>query len=197
MDRQSCARFTNKESQMNREARKYTPAEFIEKLKQPVDSPKTNAFIGMLQAAQDDRQLLFAMGVSCANWVHVPIERIESIEQITVVPCKDHTHPLVRLTLNAPETEEAMMYAALAQSNAFFSTPAQPLEGMRSNDSVPFRNFGAIRNKVPLANSGPDAWFPCWSRCMDDLLDFAIQQPPDQFKFWSSLAYQLCSQICP
>ena len=182
---------------MSKEAKQYTPAEFVEKLKSDAAGPRPNVFVGMLKAAGDDQHLMFAHGVSCAHWATVPVDRIESIEQITVVPCKEHSHPLVRLTLKAPETAEAMMYPALAQSTAFTRAPAQPLEGMALNDPMQLKKRWAFRNNVAFANSGPDVWFPCWSHCMDDLLDFAIQQPPEQFKFWSSLAYQLCGQICP
>lgn len=182
---------------MNREPRKFTPAEFVEKLKGDADHPQPHAFVGMLKAAEDEQHLMFAQGVSCANWTAVPVYLIEGIELISEAPCKDHSHPLVKMTFKTPASEEAQMYASLAQSNPFTASPSQAMGNAELAMVQRIKRFRDGKSDVLFRNSGPDVWFPCWSHCMDDLLEFASEQPADQWKFWSSLAYQLCGQICP
>ena len=112
---------------MNRESKQYTPAEFRDKLKEEADRPKPIIFVGMIKTAEDDQHMMFAQGVTCTHWTEVPIDRIESIEVISEIPCKDHSHPLVKLRLTAPASEEALMYASLAQSNAFMNSASQSI----------------------------------------------------------------------
>lgn len=182
---------------MKKETKQYTPAEFIEKLKGETDHPKPLVFVGMLKAAEDDQHLMFANGASCTHWTPVPVERIEGIEWISDVPCKDHSHPLVKMTLKTPASEEAMMYASLAQSTSLINSASQSMGSAQLAVLERIRHLRDGERAVLFQNSGPDVWFPCWSHCMDDILDIAIQQPPEHWKFWTSLAYQLCGQICP
>jgi hypothetical protein len=53
---------------------------------------------------QDYPQLLFALGTRCADWTSVPLDSVESVEVKDSVPCDDHTHPLVTLTLKEPDS---------------------------------------------------------------------------------------------
>lgn len=182
---------------MNRGTKQYTPAEFIEKLKGETDQSKPLVFVGMLKAAEDDQHLMFANGASCAHWTPVPVERIEGIEWISEVACKDHSHPLVKMTLKPPASEEAMMYASLAQSISPINAASPDMGNAQMTMLKHIRRLRDGERAVLFQNSGPDRWFPCWSHCMDDLLDFASEQPADQWRFWTSLAYQLCGQICP
>jgi hypothetical protein len=182
---------------MNTESKQFTPAEFVAKLKEEADHPLPLAFVGMLKTAEDDQHLMFAQGVSCAHWTAIPTDQIETIELISEVPCKDHSHPLVKMQLKAPASEEAAMYASLAQSCSFMNSASQGMGDLGLALMQRVKDFRGGKSDVMFRNSGPDGWFPCWSRCMDDLLDFASEQPADQWKFWSSLAYQLCGQICP
>lgn len=180
---------------MNNQTRKYSPAEFIERLKNEEFNSKPLIFVGVLKAAEDEQHLMFANGAYCNNWTSIPVDAIESIELISVIPCKDHSHPLVRLTMKEPASEEAKMFASMALplTPGFQSHNA----GNMASDFLRFtRNPGRSMNEF-LGYSGPNEWYPCWSHCMDDLLDFASEQPPEQWKFWTSLAYQLCGQVCP
>ena len=181
---------------MNNPTRNFTPSEFMERLARDDFSVAPPLVLtGMVKNAEDENHLLFAFGFYCKDWIALPIEMIENIQWLASVPCKEHTHPLVNITIKEPESEEAKVFAALARS-------VQP-SGFRSP------RMGTTRRALPrifrdprfrsefASNSGPDVWFPCWSRCMDDLLEFASEQPPEQFLFWVDIAYQLCGQACP
>jgi hypothetical protein len=95
----------------------YAPEEFVAKLKAGgLDAPL--AFVGMAKEAQDDQHLLFASGTACEQWIEVPLALVERVELGGMVPCRDHSHPLVKLELKEPESEEARLFAALARSRA-------------------------------------------------------------------------------
>jgi hypothetical protein len=57
--------------------------------------------------------LQFALGTRCTDWTTIPLDVVESVEVRQTVPCRDHEHPLVTLTLKAPESAEAAAFAAL------------------------------------------------------------------------------------
>jgi len=181
---------------MKKEAKNYSPGEFIEKLKSDDFRSQSLIYTGMLKTAEDDKHLLFANGTYCTNWTAIPIDIIENIELVDVIPCKDHTHPLVHITIKEPTSEEAKMFASLARSHPTTGWRPTSMGDKRPDFQRFLRDPRFARNKK-FRSSGPDEWFPCWSRCMDDLLEFASEQPPEQWEFWSSLAYQLCDQVCP
>ena len=73
-----------------------------------------------------EKTIQFAPGGNCSNWLTIPLEFIEDVEIIKTVPCKDHTHPLVRLNLKTPKTPEAKVFSSILQGMQ------SSLEGMQS-----------------------------------------------------------------
>jgi hypothetical protein len=180
---------------MTEQGKTYSASEFIEKLKKDDFGSTSLVYMGMVKAAEDNQHLMFANNLDCSNWVAIPTDIIENIEFVRLVPCKDHQHPLVRMTIKEPSSEEAKMFAALSRS---VSPSIVPMAGMRSQvrdfprfsrDRFPRRDF-LVR---PPIGSEPPA---CWDRCMLDILSIGIQYP-DHFDFWYDLAIQLCDQVCP
>ena len=57
--------------------------------------------------------VLFAFGTQCAVWRRIPLSIIEGIEYLTTIPCRDHSHPLVNISLKQPQSEEASLFALL------------------------------------------------------------------------------------
>jgi len=92
---------------------KLTAHEFVDQLRHDEIRPQLT-LTGMVKTPDDDdTQLLFAFGTSCADWTSVPLDSIETVEVLDSVPCKDHAHPLVNLTLRKPESSEGDMFTAL------------------------------------------------------------------------------------
>jgi len=192
---------------MNKPTQKYSASEFIEKLKSDDFGAPSLVFHGMVKVGEDENHLLFANGTYCSNWTAIPINIIESIDFIELVPCKDHAHPLVYLTIKEPTSEEAKMFASMARSNrptgSFSPTGpfSMPMGENWQNFPQMFRDrrFATdqfFRNTGRPSSGGPDVWFPCWSHCMDEGLKMASQNP-DHFWFWASFWYQLCPMVCP
>jgi hypothetical protein len=94
-------------------SRSFKPKEFLDKLgKDELDSPLT--LTGMVKAREgSSSELMFALGPRCGNWTSVPIDIIESIDELGSVPCDDHSHHRVTLTFKTPKSPEAAAFAAL------------------------------------------------------------------------------------
>ncbi|HSA99396.1 MAG TPA: hypothetical protein VLE49_02015 [Anaerolineales bacterium] len=180
---------------MKKQTQNYSPSEFMEKLAHDDFRPQSLVFTGMVKTAEDENHLLFANGADCANWTAIPLDVIENIELIDVLPCKDHTHPFVNISIREPTSDEAKMFASLARSQPFTSWQPPRMSYGRQGLQRPFRGPHFARQEFFRASGAGGS--ACWDRCIDDLLEFASRQPPEQFVFWSSIAYQLCGQVCP
>lgn len=91
----------------------YSARDFMDKLEQD-DLIFLPPLTGVAGKAEDREHLLF--GDDCAHWTPVPISLIESVEHLDVVTCGSHTHPLVRILLKEPESEEARAIMQFAVS---------------------------------------------------------------------------------
>jgi hypothetical protein len=88
--------------------------DFVERL-QSEESMAPLAFYGMAKKADDSEHIMFSLGTACSSWIEVPISRIEQIELLNTVACRDHTHPYVKMHLSRPESADALLFSALAQ----------------------------------------------------------------------------------
>jgi len=99
---------------MANETQSFAPEEFLARLARGEIS-RPIVFTGMVKRSEDDSAcLLFARG-NCTNWIKIPLSSIEQIEVLDIVPCKDHTHPLVKLRLKRPQTDEGILFSSLTQ----------------------------------------------------------------------------------
>lgn len=95
-----------------------TPSEFYEKLQQgELDKPQPFIIIGMVKKSEtEEKAIQFAPGGNCSNWITIPLEFIEDVEMIKTITCKDHTHPLVKLSVKRPETPEGKIFFAILEA---------------------------------------------------------------------------------
>lgn len=63
------------------------------------DAGTTNVYLGMVKASDTDRHLAFAPGACDEGWLDLPQEIVGEAEVLRQMPCKEHTHPLVKLTI--------------------------------------------------------------------------------------------------
>jgi hypothetical protein len=115
----------------------FSPAEFISKLRDNQFASDAFALTGVVTVSNDDDSaLLFAFGTECANWVKIPIQMIDTVQFLRVVPCKDHNHPLVTLIFRSPQSVEAQAVIALAKAAISSSNPQQRKESQALSDPI-------------------------------------------------------------
>jgi hypothetical protein len=104
----------------------FTAKDFIAKLRQGRFASAPVAATGLVKLSEEDKNaLLFAHGTDCTNWISVPVSLIDRVDFLRVMPCKDHSHPLVTLIFSAPQSPEAQTFAAIANlTSTTSSTPA-------------------------------------------------------------------------
>jgi hypothetical protein len=73
--------------------------------------------MGMVKASDQKKHISFTTS-GCDDWVDVPTSMIEKAERIGSSRCKDHSHPVFKLTLKQPETPEAHILSALLAQRA-------------------------------------------------------------------------------
>lgn len=107
---------------MKKKSQSLTAAELFESLErdEPIGA-ESITLTGMVKKSDGkkkdgkEKSIQFAAGRSCSNWVTIPLELIEDVEVLKSVPCKDHSHPFVRLTLKTPRTPEAKIFSAILE----------------------------------------------------------------------------------
>lgn len=74
---------------------------------------------GMVKSSQKPGYIAFT-SAGCDSWVNIPVAIIEKAQKIGSQGCRDHSHPLMRLTIHQPSSEEGNLFYALlnqTQSN--------------------------------------------------------------------------------
>lgn len=67
---------------------------------------------GMVKASEYEDHIAFDRG-GCENWVDLPTNLIERAEHLGQQPCRDHVHPVFRITLKESEDPAAQVFASL------------------------------------------------------------------------------------
>jgi hypothetical protein len=68
--------------------------------------------VGMVKPSDEDGTISFAP-TDCESWVDVPTDLIENAEHVGHRPCRDHSHPVFRLTLKQSEDPAARILTTL------------------------------------------------------------------------------------
>ena len=157
---------------MCKQTRVYSPLEFLDRLVHD-DLSQPLKLTGMIKKAENnDNQVLFAVGTKCANWKKVPLDIIDNIEELDVVSCEDHVHPLVKMSFKVPESEEALLFASFV------------------NDVLNDSKQVVVKFLKQLEDSGDSGARrdPC-SHCIGDCV---ILSPEDFFR-----CLERCAPLCP
>lgn len=67
---------------------------------------------GMVKASEQEGSIAFARG-GCETWIDLPTHLIDKAEQLGQKPCRDHVHPVFRITLKEPADPEAKLFASM------------------------------------------------------------------------------------
>jgi hypothetical protein len=104
----------------------FTGASLEQALKEQSLSSSGTTLTGMVKASEKSGHIGFTQ-TGCETWIDLPTGMIERAERLGERPCKEHTHPLMRLTLkNAKDPHQQILLALLAQT----AQATQPTSGM-------------------------------------------------------------------
>jgi hypothetical protein len=80
----------------------YAVGEFLKKLNDgALRAPLISE--GFAKPIEGNREaFLFSPGTSCEGWTKIPAEIVETVEFLGELPCRDHSHPLVRIHFKEP-----------------------------------------------------------------------------------------------
>jgi len=80
-------------------------------------------YTGMVKASDKDKYVAFALGSCDSGWIDVPAEVIGKVEVIDQVPCREHSHPLVRMQFKLDESNPLHVMAGqlIASAKSRFS----------------------------------------------------------------------------
>jgi hypothetical protein len=114
--------------------------------------------LGMVKASDQEGYVSFT-GSGCEDWVDIPTQMIKKAERVGSSKCKDHSHPVFKLTLKEWKNAVAKVLSALL---------AQRASGERAGAIIadrpavgPFPVQGPWPAAFPqMARRGPRGWLP-------------------------------------
>lgn len=105
---------------------KQTGRDFLENLRSGAVRP-TLTRTGMAKLGDPDSDsIMFSESDDCGNWTKIPLELVQSVEVIGWLGCKDHKHPIIRLELHEPKSENKLAVVLFELLTAKDSVTAVP-----------------------------------------------------------------------
>jgi len=132
---------------------RYSATEFVSHLSDlsAAEPPSEALVIRGLAKAPDDasqasEQVLVDVVGDCQHWTALPVSLIDQVQILRLVTCRDHTHPLVAITLITPESPETAALAEIAGALRGFGRPPNPFRNGRRTPRWPgYRGEGPVR----------------------------------------------------
>src|SRR6185437_5293197 len=84
--------------------------------------------IGMVKASEESGYIQFARG-GCETWVDLPTNLIDQAEHLGQRSCRDHIHPVFKITFKEPKDPTARIFASLLTVPIQGSPMAVPGQG--------------------------------------------------------------------
>jgi hypothetical protein len=97
--------------------------------------------IGMVKTSDQKKHISLTTS-GCDEWIDVPTSMIEQADRIGSSRCKDHSHPVFKLTLKEPKTPEAHILSALLAQR----TPGQHIGPIPTGPMQP-AEYSQIRRR--------------------------------------------------
>ena len=67
---------------------------------------------GMVKPSEKSGHISFTAS-GCNSWIDLPVDMIDDAVPEGNQPCRDHSHPVMRITLKEPEDDQGQMLASL------------------------------------------------------------------------------------
>jgi len=103
--------------------------------------------VGMVKSSDQKAYVSFTMS-GCDDWVDIPTGLIERAEKIGWSRCRDHSHPVFKLTFKEPQTPEGRIFSALLAQRVS-RQPAAPIPTGPSQGPLPGA-YAEIRRDRPF-----------------------------------------------
>jgi hypothetical protein len=157
----------------------FTGDEFAKNLKTG-DIQQWTVLVGMAKAVEDDvNAIMFSPGSSCSTWIEIPTDAIEKIEFISIIPCKEHQHPLINLYLKEPDQKsDAKLYYRLLSTVATEGSKGHSKSKTLSPRCRTYlgRCVGRCGDGLQVSTSGfGDSCSSAWSDCFSTLSSQCFQ----------------------
>jgi hypothetical protein len=162
----------------------FTGASLEEALRNDTLTPSAGLVItAMVKRSEQDGHISVTTG-GCDAWIEIPTDMIDKAEHVGDNACRDHSHPVLRITLREAEGREARMFADLLGQ----SIPGLPADGgppgfLGASQPV----LSLVAQRAPgLGGTAMDCYLGClssYNACQGSPLECAI-------------LYAACSAIC-
>lgn len=74
------------------------------------------AFTGMIRPVEgDEKAIMFTLAGDCSDWIKLSLSQVDDIDFLHMVPCEGHAHPLVRITMKRPKSDDARSFSEIAR----------------------------------------------------------------------------------
>lgn len=123
--------------------------------------------LGMVKASDQKDHVSFT-GSGCDDWIDIPTKMIEKAERVASSKCKDHSHPVFKLTLKESTNAEAQVLSELLAQRAsgeragvtIVDRPAVGPFPIQSPQSAEFPQmaWGGPRGRLPGGGASVRYW---------------------------------------
>lgn len=116
---------------------------------------------GMVKPSEKSGHVSFTQA-GCDTWVDLPTDMIERADQVGQRPCRDHSHPIMRITLKEPKDPKGKILLALLTQAA---PEAQHVDELRTYPTLtPGTGVSSMFARVPPGIS--DSASACNTVCL-------------------------------
>ena len=127
---------------------KYSGSELADVLKSGALTEAGVSLIGMVKPSEQDDHVSFSLS-TCEDWVEIPVTFIKSAESVGNSSCKDHSHPIVRVSFAEPDSAEGKLFLALlSKANQKIQHLSQVMVPAGSTEPVP-AGTGSVTSLAP------------------------------------------------
>jgi hypothetical protein len=118
--------------------------------------------VGMVKVSEKAKHISFAKG-DCETWIDLPTDLIDQAEHLGQRPCRDHVHPVFKVTLKEPKDPAAQILGSLLATPVSTSSQsgAFPIQGGQGFVTQPFIGAPAFQSSAQPAQAlqrlGPTA----------------------------------------
>ena len=107
-------------------------ADLEEALEEGTLTQAQTTLTGMVKQSEKGGHVSFSQA-GCDTWVDLPTDMIERADHVGQRPCRDHSHPLMRITLDEPEDSTGKVLLALLSQPEV----SPPMESSRASARSP------------------------------------------------------------
>jgi hypothetical protein len=138
----------------------FSPKEFVEKLASGELTTLVHSFLGLAKAGESEDTFLFSPGRTSTGdeWVKIPTTAVKEVKLHQIVQCSGHTHPLVTIMFETPDSDHAEAFAGLSRILANRVTALSTLR-MNFGPGGPPRS---VMDTTGIPNCDPATEHLCW-----------------------------------